>query len=456
MTCKLEGYPYPTVAWYKDGRPLPASNRLITNYNLSTGVVTLKITDVQLGDSGNYTCFAQNKVGQDQTFGVLQVNQMPGVDNTSMVKPDAFRYLEAPRGDHARTRPADDRERANYKPPRFVIPLNDLKINESQPAHLAAKVEGFPKPKITWFKDSRPLPASTRYTTDFDLNTGVVSLRISDVQMNDVGVYTALAENEAGQDRTSCNTFIKQMPNIDTTPMVNPDAFRYLEHPNQATSARRPDQDEKLVPPKVIIPLSNVKLEEGQSVLLACKIEGHPRPKLTWFKDSVVLPAANRYTTDYDLSTNVVTLKIDNAQMNDLGTYIVLAENEAGRDQTFCSLFVQQMPGIDQRPLVNPEAFKYLDNPPNRKSGPSKDEEELLQPPVVIVPLQDLQLKEGEPVLLVCRIEGNPKPKVRIVFFIYAYLVKSSPYAPNFFLFGHAHKYCFPIDSSPKNALEFL
>jgi hypothetical protein len=48
--------------------------------------------------------------------------------------------------------------------------------------------------KITWFKDSMPLPASTRYTTDYDLNTGVVTLRISDVNMNDVGFYHAFAE----------------------------------------------------------------------------------------------------------------------------------------------------------------------------------------------------------------------------------------------------------------------
>lgn len=96
--------------------------------------------------------------------------------------------------------------------------------------------------------------------------------------MNDVGSYLAVAENEAGVDQTNCNAFIKQMPNIDRTPLVNPDAFRYLEQP--ATEKPRRDDQENLRPPKVIVPLSNVKLEEGQSVLLACKIEGYPRPKV--------------------------------------------------------------------------------------------------------------------------------------------------------------------------------
>lgn len=98
--------------------------------------------------------------------------------------------------------------------------------------------------------------------------------------------------------------------------------------------------------------------------------------------------------------------------MNDLGNYIVLAENEAGRDQTFCTVFIQQMPNVDNTPMVNPEAFKYLENPPVRKPHQVDEENENLQPPQVIVPLQDLQLKEGEPVLLVCKIIGKPKPKV--------------------------------------------
>jgi len=96
--------------------------------------------------------------------------------------------------------------------------------------------------------------------------------------MQDGGHYMAVAENEVGHDQTECNAVIKQVPNIDRTPMVNPNAFRYLEHlPTERTPRDRVD---KLTPPKVIIPLTNVKLEEGQSVVLACKIDGNPKPKV--------------------------------------------------------------------------------------------------------------------------------------------------------------------------------
>lgn len=97
--------------------------------------------------------------------------------------------------------------------------------------------------------------------------------------------------------------------------------------------------------------------------------------------------------------------------MNDLGNYTAVAENPAGKDQTFCSVFVKLMPNIDDTPLVNPDAFRYLDHPHIHKPRDT-DEIENVEPPKVVVPLQDLQLKEGEPIILMCKITGNPKPKV--------------------------------------------
>ncbi len=134
--------------------------------------------------------------------------------------------------------------------------------------------------------------------------------------------------------------------------------------------------------------------------------------KISWFKDNAPLPAANRYTTNYDISSNVATLKIDNAQMNDLGTYVALGENIAGKDQTYCSVFVKEIPNIDQTPMVNPDAFRFLEGPKFNRPTETDDDNDNLQPPKVIVPLQDLELNEGEPVMLMCKIIGKPKPKV--------------------------------------------
>lgn len=94
--------------------------------------------------------------------------------------------------------------------------------------------------------------------------------------MHDIGTYLALAENEAGRDQTHCMVAIQQMPSIDQTPIVNPDAFKYLEAPSKHKP--RDDSAGDMKPPKVIVPLSNVKLKESQPMFLACKIEGYPKP----------------------------------------------------------------------------------------------------------------------------------------------------------------------------------
>ena len=134
---------------------------------------------------------------------------------------------------------------------------------------------------------------------------------------------------------------------------------------------------------------------------------------MTWFKDSKPLTASNRYETDYNLSTNVATLKISNALKNDLGNYLVLAENSAGKDQTFCKLFIKSSPNIDETPMVNPESFKFLDAPPIAKSTEDADyDRDKYFPPYVIIPLSNINLNEGSDVRLACKIDGYPKPKV--------------------------------------------
>jgi hypothetical protein len=206
------------------------------------------------------------------------LNQEPSVDTTPIVNPDAFRYLDKPSGPEY-TRDLDDVPLSAIKPPKFIVPLTNIIIQEGDNAFLTCKLEGYPFPTVIWFKDNQPLPASTRLLPNYNLNSGVVSLRINDIQPNDQGQYVAFAKNKAGEDQTYCTIEIKITPNIDSTPMVSPEAFKYLETPRET---KRPDDRDRVnyQPPKFIIPLSNVKLDEGQSVQLACKVEGYPKPRV--------------------------------------------------------------------------------------------------------------------------------------------------------------------------------
>ena len=126
------------------------------------------------------------------------------------------------------------------------------------------------------------------------------------------------------------------------------------------------------------------------------------------------MPAATRYTTDYNLHTNICTLRIDEAQNNDLGNYQVVAENKAGKDETNCNLVITKTANIDDRPYVNPDAFKYLDMAPESYvPNQNINDAERVIPPHVIIPLTDQQMNEGDNIKLICKIDGLPRPKVR-------------------------------------------
>ncbi len=105
----------------------------------------------------------------------------------------------------------------------------------------------------------------------------------------------------------------------------------------------------------------------------------------------------------------MASLKIEGSQLNDIGDYTVVAENEAGRDQTHCNVFVAQEAGIDQRPIVNPEAFKYLQPHMYVEKVVEQDPR---TPPKVVIPLQNAKINEGQNLYLACKVIGNPTPKV--------------------------------------------
>ena len=191
---------------------------------------------------------------------------------------------------------------------------------------MACNIDGFPNPQLTWLKDGQPLPASTRLTTAYDLNTGVARLKLSDAVMNDAGLYACLAENKAGADRTECRLDVDKESSVDTQPIISPAAFGYLTRGQEVQPPPgSPKSDIKPLGPRVVVPLANANVVEGKPVRLACKIEGVPLPSVAWYKNGVALPASSRCTVDFDLVTGVASLKMTDVQPSDSARYEVCA-----------------------------------------------------------------------------------------------------------------------------------
>lgn len=115
------------------------------------------------------------------------------------------------------------------------------------------------------------------------MSTCLATLKIDTALKIDMGTYTVLAENRVGRDQTSCKLALTLQPNVDETPLVNPDAFKRLDTPHPPAKLDDDldrDRKEHFLPPKVIVPLSDLRLKEGDNILMMCKIVGKPKPKV--------------------------------------------------------------------------------------------------------------------------------------------------------------------------------
>src|SRR5437870_2538333 len=83
------------------------------------------------------------------------------------------------------------------EPPSFVSPIENKETRVGETTVFECHASGSPKPRLTWLKNGRPLPALDRYffTADNQL------LIIVQTQTDDAGDYTCEMTNTLGTER---------------------------------------------------------------------------------------------------------------------------------------------------------------------------------------------------------------------------------------------------------------
>ncbi|XP_037116927.1 neuregulin 2b isoform X1 [Syngnathus acus] len=72
LKCEASGNPSPSFRWYKDGHELQRARDLRIKNNKKNSKVL--ISRVRVEDSGNYTCVAENSVGQENVTSIISVH----------------------------------------------------------------------------------------------------------------------------------------------------------------------------------------------------------------------------------------------------------------------------------------------------------------------------------------------------------------------------------------------
>ncbi|GFR06110.1 obscurin, partial [Trichonephila clavata] len=398
LEAKITGKPDPEVTWYREEEELKANEKTIIKSEAESNTYTLTLRDLKIEDTAKYTCKAVNKYGE--------------------AKETAQITIKEPVAPH-------------------IEELEDVEVRYGAPARLKAKISGFPKPDVKWSKDGNAVKASDLFEISANLESKNYALAIKSVKSDEVGRYSCVASNQAGETTAECSLSIKaQLPVFVRDPKDQSldigEEFKFeaevhgypsLEitwlkdnKPIETNSHLKTSKDGdvyRLVgtikgvddagiftckavnkagedsrkatlkisdfAPKITEKLpSSVDLTEGEPLNLKAKISGKPVPEIKWVKDGKPLRPNNRIKMSVS-PDGTAELSIADMTHDDAGIYKVVATNDKGQTASEANVGVAFRPKTT-KPFVGQ--------------------------------LHAIDAVVGKPVVFEAKVTGNPKPKI--------------------------------------------
>lgn len=187
--------------------------------------------------------------------------------------------------------------------PSFTKIPHDIAIRTSNTARLECAATGHPNPQIAWQKDGgTDFPAARERRMHVMPDDDVFF--ITDVKIDDMGVYSCTAQNSAG--------FISANATLTV-----------------------------LETPALVVPLEDRVVSVGETVAFQCKATGNPSPRITWLKEDRPLGLTDRH----HLTPGNQLLVVQNVVAEDAGHYTCEISNTLGTARAHSQLSVLPAPG---------------------------------------------------------------------------------------------------------------
>lgn len=278
--------------------------------------------------------------------------------------------------------PIERKETKEVCGPSFVVPLDDVEVQDGAKCSLVCVLAGHPPPTVQWYKDGVSIRGNSDYVTtsqQLEDGTSEQKLTIEETLADDSAKFSCKAINAAGLAETSCRLSVREQARENALEEVFIEALE--EHTTHTV----------MTEPTFAQPLpATVQLQPGEELRLECSVQGQPEPRVSWSKD--LLPVRDAAKPSQELGK--ARLVLAGAVETDSGTYTAVAKNKAGETACSCQVKVAE------------------DVPPP-------------EPPRVLKALEDLEVKPGpDPTTLECIIVGRPEPEV--IWYHNGQLVKES------------------------------
>ncbi|XP_060076160.1 protogenin-like [Ylistrum balloti] len=298
----------PEITWLKNGVPLNLDNRISKDVNGS--LFFKKVVNKRkknITDEGLYECLAANSKGMVLARRVkLEISGISG---------------------------------------KFSRQPEDQTVEEGAVARFQCNIRASPPPLYTWLKDDEHLNNDDRHII---ISTGI--LQILDVGVDDAGHYWCTATPGKLHD----------LPD-------QVDSIKWKKS-NPATLTVKPGTGNR--PLTIKSGPVNTTVQEGQSVVLECLVDGTPQPEVTWERDDGT--DATVAAVKYGFSN----LKVLQVTVGHSGVYICKAESGGKKVSARATLTVHTRPVITR----GPQSVQY-------------------------VPAHSTRFE--------CVVDGNPRPRVQ-------------------------------------------
>ncbi|XP_011705986.1 PREDICTED: titin-like [Wasmannia auropunctata] len=250
------------------------------------------------------------------------------------------------------------------KKPSFCTRLTNRVVGVGMRTKLACTVLGNPEPRIHWMKDEQKLDVSdNHYRMRYE--NGMAYLELPDASPEDAGIYTCVAENAHGTSTT--------------------------ESILRVYSDYKPTHS----PPIFIKSIKDTYRYSDRKLILECRVQAHPIPKISWLKDGMILQG-ERYKQSY-LDDDVYRLEIADPDITDNGQYTCRAVNELRTEEISHTVHVEDWQFINRSdPCLS-----------------DKVSSEFAERPQFSNLLKDYSVPIGGTIALQVEVKGTPFPEVK-------------------------------------------
>lgn len=411
---KVQGNPKPTVTWTRKGAQIVSGNKYQVTHDETTGVVTLLIAAIGPGDEGEYTCTAANQYGEaictvyiqpEAAYMMQQQRQQQMAQKTVMqqqhmsqqqfmqqqqhmmsmqtesFRVDTFEYRllhEVEFRQSLTVRLAGELEveqgaiQGPPQAPQLQQKPRSTKVADGGNATFTVKINGYPTPRVIWFKNGVRLQSSEKHL--MTQSAGQVTLVVKEVSSMDNGYYTMLAENTSGCTVASAQLAVVPRGEI-TNGVPAPEIIRPEREPEADMDTG--DDGGKNLEPKFVRGPSDKEVQEGKLVRFDARVTGRPYPDVAWFINGQMVADDATHKVLVNEAGNH-SLMISKASLSDAGIVTCIAKNKSGEATFQCHLNVLEM-----QQMVAP---KFVER------------------------FQQAAVSEGETVVLQCRAVGTPMP----------------------------------------------